>query len=396
MPYRFAASGELLLPQVPATTFSSAGELDRDALRFERLVARTFGGELQADGELRFDTKAWRMNTRATGLNPGTIDPRFPGRLTFRLAAEGIGFDPKARWSAQLRDLSGQLRSLPVGGSARASHANGRYRIADADLRFGTARLQANGQYGGQHDLTWQISVPDASQLAPDASGSLTSHGTLSGTEREPQVRASLTAEDLRYLEHHLGRLEVQADLDLADQRASHLQVSGVELQIGARVLHSAEIVLDGRASAHQLSVLADGDDVSLAVRTQSGYDAGTWSGEIVKLDLGLGSAALKLAAPARYAVSQDLIELEQLCLTGSTTERACANGNWRRAGAWNLVADATGLPLKLLAAGSVRQSEYSGVLALQANAHRKPDSPGSEARATFADGVFRYRRAKR
>ena len=395
LPYRFAASGEVLLPKVPAVSFSSTGELDRDALRFERLVAQTFGGELQADGELRFDTKAWRMNTRATGLNPATIDPRFPGQLSFRLAADGVGFDPKARWSAQLRDLSGKLRSLAIGGHARASHVNGRYRIADTDLRFGSARLEVKGQYGGQHDLTWQISVPDASQLAPDASGSLTSRGTLSGTGREPQVRASLTAEDLRYLEHQLGRLEAQADLDLADQRASHLQVSGVKLQIGGRVLHSAEIVLDGRASAHQLSLLADGDDVSLAVRTQSGYDAGTWSGEIVKLDVGLGSAALRLAAPARYAVSQDLMELEQLCLTGSTSERTCASGNWRRAGAWNLVADASGLPLKLLSAGSVRQSEYSGVLALQAKAQQQPGQPWTgSANATFADGLFRYRRA--
>ena len=396
LPYRYTASGDLRLPEVPPIDFSAAGELDRDAVRFERLIAQTFGGEIEASGQVAFGAaNAWQVSAAARDIDPASVDARFPGRLTFRLAAEGAGFEAKGRWSANLRDLKGKLRSLPVSGHAQASHANGRYRIADADLRLGAAHLQANGQYGGQHDLNWQIAVPNASELAPDASGSLTSKGRLSGTGREPQVHGTLTAQDLRYLEYRLGRLEAQADLDLADARASHLQVSGVKLELDGRVVHSAEIVLDGRASAHQLSVLADGDAMSLALRTQSGYDDGTWRGEIVKLDAGIGSAALRLAGPARYAVSRDLIELEQLCLAGATTERACARGNWRRAGAWNVAVDASGLPLKVLAAGSARQSEYSGVLAVQATAQQEPGQPWTgSGNATFADGLFRYRRA--
>ncbi|HSD75209.1 MAG TPA: translocation/assembly module TamB domain-containing protein [Steroidobacteraceae bacterium] len=396
LPYRFVANGELQLPQVPAATFASAGELDRDAVRFERLAAQTFGGELEADGELRWgDAYAWRLNARARDIDPATIDSRFPGRLTFRLAAEGVGFDREARWSAELRDLSGKLRSLPVSGHARARHAQGLYRIADSELHFGAAQLQAKGQYGGQHDLTWLLSIPNASQLMPDARGSLTSRGTLSGSSREPQVRGSLSAQDLHYLDYELGRLEANADVDLTDARASHLQVSAAKLNLKGRVIHSAEIVLDGRASAHQLSILADGDDLNLAMRTQSGYEAGTWRGDIIKLDVSIGSAALKLTEPARYAVSQELMELDELCLTGTSNERACARGHWRRGGAWSVAADVSGLPLKVLAAGSARQSQYSGVLALQATAQQEPGEPWTgKAEALFADGLFRYRRA--
>jgi translocation and assembly module TamB len=396
LPYRYSASGDLRLPKIEPLDFSAAGELDRDAVRFEQLLAQAFGGEIQASGEVGFGAaNAWRVNASARNIDPATIDARFPGRLAFRLAAEGAGFDAQGRWSAQLRDLSGKLRSLPVSGRAQASHANGRYRIADADLHVGASRLQANGQYGGEHDFDWRLSVPDASELAPDARGSLTSEGRLSGSGREPQVRGSLTAQDLRYLEYRLGRLEAQADVDLADQRASHLQVSGANLELNGRQVHSAEIVLDGRASAHQLSVLADGNDMTLALRTQSGYDAGTWSGEIIKLDANIGSTALKLADPARYAVSQELMDIEQLCLTGPTTERACARGSWRRAGPWNVAVDASGLPLKVLAAGSARQSEYSGVLEVKATAQQDTGQPWTgSGTATFADGLFRYRRA--
>jgi translocation and assembly module TamB len=396
LPYRYTASGDLTLPQVPPLDFTAAGELDRDAVRFEQLAAQIFGGQIEASGAIGFGTSNdWRVNGTARGIDPGQIDKRFPGRLAFRLTAEGAGFDPKARWSAQLRDLSGRLRSLPVSGHAQATHADGRYRIAAADLRYGEARLQASGQYGGEHDLDWRLSVPDASQLLPDARGSLTARGSLSGTGREPQVRGSITAQDLRYLDYRLGKLEAQADLDLADQRSSHLQVSGARLELGGRVVHSTEIVLDGRASAHQLSVLADGDDMSLALRTQSEYDAGTWRGEIVRLDANIGSAALKLTAPAPYALSQEHMELGQLCLAGATTERACASGNWRRAGAWDVALDASGLPLKVLAAGSARQQEYSGVLSVQATARQEPGQPWTgKGSATFSEGLFRYRRA--
>jgi translocation and assembly module TamB len=396
LPYRFVANGQLQLPQLPAATFASAGELDRDAVRFERLAAQTLGGELQADGELRWgDAYAWRVNARGRGVDPATIDARFPGRLSFALAAEGVGIDRKARWSAELRELSGKLRSLPVSGHASARHTEGIYRIANAELHLGAAQLEASGQYGGRHDLTWQLSIPNAAELMPDARGSLTSKGTLSGTGDEPQVRASLTAQELHYLDYQLGRLEANADVDLADTRASHLQVSGAKVSLKGRVIHSAEIVLDGRASAHQLSVLADGEDLSLALRTQSGYEAGTWKGDIVKLDVGIGSAALKLTDPAHYAVSKDLIDLDELCLAGTSSERACVHGDWHRGGAWSAAADASGLPLKVLSAGSVRQSEYSGVLAMQATAQQEPGQPWTgRGNATFANGQFRYRRA--
>ncbi len=395
LPYRYVTSGELVLPKSPPVRFSSAGAIDRESVRFERLVAQAFGGEMRASGEWRWaKPSVWRVNAQARGLNPANVDRRFGGRLAFHLTADGVNFGRDARWSARLRDLKGELRSQPVSGNARVSHERGRYRIASADLRFGAARLEASGQYGGQHDLSWQLSVPDASQLVPDARGSLFSRGTLSGSGDEPQLTASIDAQELEYINYRLGRLEAEADVDLADRRASRLQISGANLELGGRRINSAEIVLDGRASAHQLSILADSDDASLALRTQSGYEAGVWQGEILKLDAGVGTSAFKLAAPTHYAVSKELIELQELCLTG-TSERACARGQWRRDGPWNLQVDAAGIPLKVLAAGSARKTEYSGVLALQATAQQEPGQPWvGKANGTFADGVFRYRRA--
>lgn len=395
LPYRYDASAELRLPKSPPMRLTGAGELDREQIRVARLIAQTPRGDVEAEGVWRWaDEDAWRVNAQARGLDPASIDARFPGRLTFHLAADGVGYGREATWTAELRELRGELRSHPVRGRARVSHEDGSYRIGNANLRFGDAHLEARGRYGRAHDLEWQLSVPDVAQLIPEARGSLRSRGTFAGTDRAPRIVASLSAQALAYDAYRVGRLEAEADVDLADEHASRLQVSGAKLELRGRAISSAELVLDGRASAHQLSILVDADNASLALRTASGYDQGVWRGRIVELDAGFGASALKLTEAAGYALGKEQIELEPLCLAGSS-ERVCARGDWRRSGPWNLGIDASGVPLRVLAAGSRRDTEYSGVLTLQASAQQEPGQPWiGKANGTFAEGLFRYRRA--
>lgn len=395
MPYRYTMSGEITVRDSPPIELSSQGAIDRESLRFEKLQAHGFDGELSAGGELNWARgNAWKVDGEIRRFNPAKFDSRFPGRIAISASASGVGFDRKAPWSANLRNLQGTLRSQPVKGHGRVSHERGSYSVAGADVRFGTAHLVASGRYGGRHSLTWQLSVPDASQLLPETSGSLTSQGTLSGSEGEPRLIASLSALNLVYLDNRLGELSVETNLDPSDQRESHLQLSGTDLKFGERGVRSVQITLDGRASAHQLKVVAEGDDVHLALGTQSGFVEGVWRGEIRQLDARIVRSTLALTAPARFALSKELAELDLLCLTGAA-ERACARGQWHRAGTWNLAVDAAGIPLQVLGASSTRDSRYAGLLSVQANATQEAGQPWvGKGTATFADGVFSYLRA--
>ena len=395
LPYRYSLQGEFVVHDSPPIRLASEGSIDRESLRFEKLLAHGFDGEMEADGELNWSNdNAWRVNALVKGFDPAKIDARFPGRVALNVAANGVGFERDASWSAELRDLHGTLRSQPVRGHAGVSHDSGIYRVAAADVQLGAAHLEANGQYGGQYNLTWQLSVPDASELVPEASGSLHSQGTLSGTEGELRLAGSFSAQELVYLDYRLGQLDASADLDPSDRRASHLQVSGSDLALRGYAIRSGEVVLDGRASAHEFRVVAVGNEARVSLRTQSSYTEGVWSGEILELETGLAKSSLALKAPARYAIGKALAELEQLCLTGAA-ERACARGSWHRAGPWDLTVDVAGIPLQVLGASSTRDSQYTGVATLQASATQAPGQPWiGTATGTFTDGVFRYRRA--
>ena len=395
LPYRYSVECDVVIRESTPFNLSSDGRLARDSLRFESLLAQGFDAEMQADGELNWaNDNAWKVNARIRGLDPARFDARFPGRLALDLSATGVGFKRDAKWSTDLRDLRGTLRSQPVRARARISHDSGRYSIADADLRFGTARLEASGQYGGQHNLRWQLAVPDASELLPQASGSLRSQGTLSGDEAEPRLVASVGARELVYLDHRLGALEADADLDPSDRRESHLRVTGTDLETRGRQVRSAQVMLDGRASAHQLEFSAEAHDSHISLKTQSNYAQGIWRGTINEMDVRVARSTLALTAPAQYAIGRELAELERLCLTGAA-ERACGRGNWHRAGPWDLAIDITGIPLQILGASSKRDSQYTGVLSLKADLAQTPGQPWiGGATGVFADGVFRYRRA--
>ncbi len=393
VPYEYSVSADATGWSRTAT-FTSRGLFDKDSITWHELRAQLLGGQIQSNGSLGFGGKApWKISADVDGIAPEQIDARFPGRVGFKLDAEGRGFDRSADLEVHLRELHGRLRDQALAGHAHVRLVKETLKVDDTDLSYGAAHLQAHGEYGAQPSLSWDLKVPDFAQLLPDTHGSLNSRGALSGTRAEPQVSGNFSAARFEYGDYRVERLEAQGKLDLADRGASQLQVSASALKWGTRELNSLDITIDGRASEHQVSVKADAQDASLSLRAQSGYADETLSGMISNLDLNIGDAHLKLASPAHFAASRDRLELAQLCLSGSV-EHTCGQGEWSRAGPWKVALEASGLPLKILAAGLPRRSEYSGVLAMRANASADTGKPWTgEAQATLADGVFRYER---
>jgi translocation and assembly module TamB len=394
VPYRYTVSADVAGWSKTAT-ISSQGLFDRDAITWDDLRASILGGRIQSNGSLGFGGNApWKVSATAQDLAPQQLDERFPGQVGFELDASGRGFDRSAQVELRLRELRGQLREQPLGGHAHLRLAEGTLKVDDTDLSYGTAHLQAHGDYGARPSFSWDLNVPDFAQLLPDTHGSLQSRGTLSGTRAEPQVSGTLSALKFEYGAYQVARLEAQAKVDLADRSASQLQVSASALKWGMRELNSLDVTVDGRASAHQVSVKADAEEASLSLRVDSEYADETLSGTVTKFDLNLGDAHLRLASPTRFSASREHAGLEQLCLNGAV-EHTCAQGEWRRAGPWKVALEASGLPLKVLGAGLPRQSQYSGVLSMHAKASADAGKHWiGEAQAALADGVFRYQKS--
>ena len=393
VPYRYEVTAAAAGWERTAT-LSSRGLFDQNAITSDELRAQVLGGEIRATGSLGFGSDApWSVSAALDRLETQQVDARFPGRVSAQIDATGRGFDRSGEIDLRLRDLSGRLRDQALGGHAHVRQSAGTIKIDDADLRYGDARLQARGEYGSHPSLSWDLNVPDFAQLFPDTRGTLISRGALSGTREETRVGGSVNAKDLHYGDYRVARLQAHGQVDLSDRSPSQFDLSASDLKWGERELRSVAVTVDGRASAHEVRVKVDASAASLAAHARSAYADRTLSGTIDQFDLAIGDSHLALMAPAQFAARQEHLQLAQLCLT-ATDERACAHGEWRNDGRWNLGLDANGVPLKIVAANLPRPSEYSGTLSLQANASAEPPNAWTgEARVKFERGEFRYRR---
>jgi translocation and assembly module TamB len=400
MPYAFSMTGDVVAPRGIDASVKAAGELDRETLTLHSLTAQTLGGSLQGNGSVSWaGDKPWQARIDARNLNAAVAHPELAGRVSFRLTGNGRGFDARGSWRADLAALSGTIRGQPVSGRASLQREKTQFRVRDTDLRFGSAQLVASGVYGSERDLHVELHAADLSHVLPEARGQIELTGDLEGTEQKPELALSLQMQDFEFRQvnrrYAVARVEADADVDLSDRDPSWLRFTASDLSVDERTLRTLRLTVEGHASAHTLTVRADAGNAQLELMTRAGYVREEWSGELQRLDLAIGGdTRFALESPTRFLASRKRAELGAFCLT-SDRRRACGEGRWELDGPWNVQARANDLPLRLLAAGLPRPSEYSGLLALELNAGAERGRPWTgTGRVDFTDGMFSYRRA--
>lgn len=399
MPYAFAVDGDFTAPRSVSGRIAGKGALDRESVSLSSFTAQTLGGSLQGEGSVSWaNDKPWRARIDARNLNPRIAHQALDGRVSFRLAGRGRGFDTRGSWRLDLDALRGTVRSQPVSGRASVQREGKVIRVRDTDVRFGSAQLAAHGTYGRERDLHVNLVASDLARVLPEARGSLELRGDLEGTEQKPELAVTLRAKAIEYQReartYAAGQIDLDADLDLSDRDPSWLRLTASDLRMDDRHLKTLRATVDGRASAHQLAVRADAGNAQLELMSQAAYARRDWSGDLKRLSVTVGETRLALDAPARFVASPSHAEIAAFCLVDAKS-RACGQGRWQEGGPWMAEANANGLPLRLLAAGLPRPSEYSGLLALDARASGQPGASWiGKLNIDFTDGVFRYRRA--
>lgn len=399
MPYSFSVDGDFAAPRGIAGRLAAKGELDRESVSLRSFSAQALGGSLQGDGRVSWaNDKPWQARIDARNLNPRIAHEALDGRVSFRLAGRGRGFDTHGSWRLDLDTLRGTVRSQPVSGRASVQREGSVIRVRDTDLHFASAQLVAHGVYGRERDLHVSLVADDLAKVLPEARGSLDLRGDLEGTEQKPELAITLRAKAIEYQRdgrtYGVGVLDLDADLDLSDRDPSWLRLTGSDLSVDDRHLEALRVTVDGRASAHELAIRADAGNAQLELMSQAAYARKEWSGDLKRLSVTVGDAHLALDAPAHFVASPSHAEIASFCLVDAQ-RRACGQGRWQEGGPWMVEANANGLPLRLLAAGLPRPSEYSGLLALDARAKGQPGVPWTgNLNVDFTDGVFRYRRA--
>jgi len=291
------------------------------------------GGQFSGTVDYQWAIPAsWSAQITARQINTTPLLPDFPAVLSGTVWAQGEM--DSSRLQFELRDVKGQIRGRPLAASGKFSMQDAVIEAENLQLRSDSAHLQLDGGVGPGQQLRFSASVPEFSDLWPEASGSLQADGRLSLDARAPVLDINLTADELRWDENRIESIRTEDGSDgarmikigkatLADREWSNVQLT-LAAQPALEYLH-----LQGQLNKTTIEASLRG---SLKGDRQ-GQISG-WVGQLEKLQLdqqGLGFMNLQSPAPLQWSATQ--ASLGTACLHGTKDGRICLQGQWSEKG---------------------------------------------------------------
>lgn len=394
LPYRFTVKGPVSVPAVPAFGVEASGILGSDHLELSKASATWLKGRIDASGQLGWTGRGqWSFAATGIDLDPGSIDPAWPGRLSFGATLEGSGLNANADIDLRVSRVAGTLRGESAFAQGRVQRHGENLMFDHVQARLADAHAELSGTFGNPRDIRLTLDAPHLQRIVPPFKGAVSVNGRLSGPPATARLSGTVTGHALIFSSIAAQNLHASADIDLSDRLASHFNLKADAVTLAERNLGRVDALLDGRASEHRFIFnVADGL-IDIHAGVSGAYDPKGWRGRIEELMLRNGvDVNLALEAPAALQASSSSAALAHLCLLG-TKERVCAQGDWTRAGRWNLQSAGTGIALRAFGANLRTKPQYTGALAYDIDAHGTTleDAVGHLS-VDLAEGNLRYK----
>lgn len=277
------------------------------ALEINELLLETLGGQLQSQGSLNVtDYIHWQGLTRIQHLDPSIFWPELVADINGELSTQ---LDNKEGvWKAKLGKLNidGQWQGYPLSMSGSVDYHQSRgLQLNAMTLKNADNTLLLDGKISEQQQLNIALSL-DAAELAnslPQLGGELNVFGSLTGKVEQPEFSYELSGKDLLFSEVLVKQAEGKGAIKWDQRKAVDVNLALTGIQGINNQIDSAQLVLKGDASAHQLDVTTNGQSkVNLSIRGQ--LEQSSWEGKWLTGDVQTTYANLALSKP--FDISAD------------------------------------------------------------------------------------------
>jgi translocation and assembly module TamB len=361
--YTFSVDADLAQARAGALHLAGDAQGGRTALTIRHLRLQALGGALEAHGDLDWQRNlAWRITFDGRNLDPGRLWPQWPGKLAIRGGSDGrLGQTLTA--NLVIADASGTLRKQPFMLQAEAGIAGNRYTLKRLELRAGSARLQAHGGVADQWDVAWDLRAEELAQLLPEASGSLTTRGRLTGARATPSIAATLAGQRLRYRDYRVDAINAEADVDLADARDSRMTLAAKGVGAFDILLPALDIQAQGRASAHAMRMTLGEARGELRLSADGQYRDKHWRGVLREATLASPDYGdWTLEQPGEILLSRTEAVLHSSCWRWQEA-RLCSAAAWQASKGWNAQLSTEQLPTAVFAPWFATDATLRGTL---------------------------------
>ncbi len=326
-------------PGLPPSQLRLGGKGDRRETRIERLVLETLNGRIEGLATVAWDPLiSWDASLDAAGLDPGTFALDWSGNLGGRLSSRGgfeptgpsPGLNPRLNMVAAIERFEGILRGYPVVASGTVTVVGETIRIEGLNAASGPSSLQLAGRIDKALDVTFDLESSDLASLMPEARGSLTARGKVSGPREAPRVLLDLSARDAEWAGQGIAGLSGTLDLGLSHEDPFEIRLDGTRLVVGDLIWDSLSVRGAGRIPDHRLALTLRGAPISVTFEGSGGLARdGAYSGRIARLDLDTAAfGAWALRQPSPVSLAGPKIAFGPFCVRGPSGAGGCAELN--------------------------------------------------------------------
>jgi translocation and assembly module TamB len=325
-------------PGLPPSQLRLEGQGDVRETRIESIVLETLGGLIEGQVEVGWDPQViWSATLDASGLNPGVYAADWPGSIDARLTSRGTLEPSGPDLTATIEQLEGDLRGYLIEASGKVTMIGESIRIEDLSAASGPSALRLQGRIEETLDLSFDLESSDLASLLPEARGSLTARGKVSGPRDAPRVSLDLSARDAEWAGQGIAGLTGTLDLGISPEDPFDVRLDGQGLVTGDMRWSSLSVRGSGRLPDHRIELALKGDPLALTVETSGGLDGeGAYLGQIARLDLAsptFGDWGLR--SPAPISIAGPRVGLGPLCIRGPKGNGGCFDLNQEAADRW-------------------------------------------------------------
>ena len=307
-------------PNQPDALVSLQGEYNRDtaSIRLQQSSIKALDGEAIFSGKLDLaKSMSWELTFAASHLNPEQQWPDWKGDVNFTGAARGTLANGQVQ--VDIDTINGQLHQKTITGNASLHWSRDGLQQSRIQLRSGSAFVTAKGGLAQHLDFDWKIQAPKLQDLLPQARGSFSASGKISGSPAQPDWQISARANKLHIGELAIGELSMNLDLPATTTKGV-LALNAHQVSWYGQNWQSVTADGSGSLQHHPLHLHAAGEDRSLDVRLTGAWLDQAWNANVQSLawkqpDIGTWS----LSDPATLNAGPAGLRMSATCLSGTS-----------------------------------------------------------------------------
>ncbi|EGV20400.1 translocation/assembly module TamB domain-containing protein [Thiocapsa marina] len=314
-------------PGLPPSQLRLGGRGDVRQTRIETLVLETLDGRIEGGATLGWDPQVtWEATLDASDIDPGSFAAQWGGNLAARLSSRGTIEPSGPDLVARIERFEGLLRGYPVLASGTVTMVGETIRIEGLDAASGPSSLNLQGLIDETLDLVFSLESQNLASVMPEAAGSLTARGKVSGPRASPRVLLDLSARDAEWSGQGIAELSGRLDLGLSTEDPFDIRLDGSRLVLGDMIWDTLTVRGAGRIPDHRLELALKGEPLSVILEAAGGLDsAGAYAGRIARLDVDAASFGdWALQRPSPIAVDGSKLAFGPFCIRGPADSGGC------------------------------------------------------------------------